>query len=85
MSEFEPIGFGGGPTLSRDGHHFKLDTTRIVLHRVLEFTRHSIDDVVNDSIIKREVLGYYKLHLSVERRCEEIDRNRRETFGRINF
>ncbi len=46
------------------------------LRRVLEFTRRSIDDVVNDPIAKREVLGYYKLHLQVQRSCEitELER-----------
>jgi hypothetical protein len=35
------------------------------LRRILAFTRRSIDDVVNDPIVKREVLGYYKLHKQI--------------------
>lgn len=40
------------------------------LHRVLAFTGRSIDDVVNDPIVKNEVLGYYKLHKWIHRGSE---------------
>ena len=46
------------------------------LHRVLRFTGHTIDDVVNDPIVKNKVLGYYKLHRLVNRRCEIVDLER---------
>ena len=46
------------------------------LRRVLAFTRRSIDDVVNDPIAKREVLGYYKLHKQVARSMEMRDLER---------
>jgi hypothetical protein len=45
-------------------------------HRVLGFTGKSIDDVVNCPITKRTVLGYFKLHRYVERRCEILDLER---------
>ena len=46
------------------------------LQWVLAFTRYSIDDVVNNPIAKREVLGYYKLHKQVQRCIEtrELER-----------
>ena len=46
------------------------------LQRILAFPRRSIDDVVNDPIAKREVLGYYKLHKQVQRGMEtrELER-----------
>ena len=46
------------------------------LQRILAFTRRSIDDVVNDPIAKREVLGYYKLHKQIQRSAEtrELER-----------
>ena len=46
------------------------------LRRILAFTRRGIDDVVNDPIVKREVLGYYKLHRQIERVTEtrELER-----------
>lgn len=46
------------------------------LQRILAFTRRSIDDVVNDPIAKREVLGYYKLSRQIARSIEtgELER-----------
>ncbi len=46
------------------------------IHRILAFTRRSIDDVVNDPIAKSEVLCYYKLHKQIRRSCEitELER-----------
>ncbi len=41
------------------------------LRRVLAFTGRSIDDIVNSQIVKREVLGYYKLHKQVDR-CMDV-------------
>ena len=46
------------------------------LRRVLAFTRRSIDDVVNSSVAKAEVLGYYKLSKWIERRSEIVDLDR---------
>lgn len=46
------------------------------LRRVLAFTGRSIDDVVNDPIVKREVLGYYKLHKQIHRAGEVRDLER---------
>jgi hypothetical protein len=46
------------------------------LNQILEFTRHSIHDVVNCEIAKREVLGYYKLKCDIQRRCEATDMDR---------
>ena len=50
------------------------------LQRVLAFTRRSIDDVVNDPIAKREVLGYYKLYRQVQREGEVSDLERQWNF-----
>ncbi len=46
------------------------------LRRVLAFTGRSIDDVVNNPIVKREVLGYYKLHKQIHRSGEVRDLER---------
>jgi hypothetical protein len=46
------------------------------LNRILSFTGRTIDDVVNDPIIKNEILGYYKLHKFVHRRSEILDLER---------
>jgi hypothetical protein len=50
--------------------------TRHPLGRVLAFTGRSIDDVVNDPIVKNEVLGFYKVARFVQRRAEAIDLER---------
>jgi len=47
------------------------------LQRVLAFTRRSIDDLVNDPIVKREVLGYYKLYRQVQRARDVADLERK--------
>jgi hypothetical protein len=46
------------------------------LNRVLAFLGRSIDDVVNDPIVKNQVYGYYKLHRRVQRASEvrELER-----------
>jgi len=46
------------------------------LQRVLAFTGRSIHDVVNNPIVKREVLGYYKLHKQIHRASEVRDLER---------
>jgi hypothetical protein len=46
------------------------------LRRVLAFTGRSIHDVVNNPIVKREVLGYYKLHKQIHRAAEVHDLER---------
>ena len=40
------------------------------LKRVLSFTGHTIDDVVNDPMAKARVLGFYKLHRWTSRELE---------------
>ena len=46
------------------------------LHRVLHFSRQSIDDVINSPISKNLVLGYFKLYKEVHRTCEAVDLER---------
>ena len=46
------------------------------LDRVLAFTRRTIDDVVNNPLVKNEVYGYYKLQRFIERRSEIVEMER---------
>ncbi len=46
------------------------------LRRVLAFRGRSIDDVVNDRVVKNEVSGYFKLQKQIERASETIDLER---------
>jgi len=41
-----------------------------ILRRILNFTGHSIDDVINNPIARRKVLHYYRMHKLIERRME---------------
>ena len=68
------LGFRGRPDEPADRTEFLL--VQRPLQRILAFTRRSIDDVVNDPIAKREVLGYYKLHKQIGRSVEvgELER-----------
>ncbi len=70
------LGFGFRPVPRPEGDHVEHVIVQRPLQRVLTFTGRSIDDVVNDPIAKREVLGYYKLHKWVQRQGEitELER-----------
>ena len=46
------------------------------LNRVLAFTGRTIDDVVNDRMVKNQVYGYYKLYRQIERAGEIRDLER---------
>ena len=50
--------------------------TERVLRRILAFTGRTIDDVVNSPLTKNEILGYYKLHRSIDRQSEVHDLER---------
>jgi hypothetical protein len=43
------------------------------LRRILSFTGHSIDDVVNSRMAHRKVLIYYRMHKLIHRRSEITD------------
>lgn len=46
------------------------------LQRVLAFRNRSIDDVVNDPIVKNEIYGFYKLHKQIHRSAEVFELER---------
>jgi len=76
MSSLGPLGFGI-PRLARpssDAHEHVV--IQKALYRVLNFTGLTINDVVNNDVAKRMVLGYYKLHKQVQRGCEVVDLER---------
>jgi hypothetical protein len=72
MSAFGSLGFDSPPR--PDGVHFAtpMFSEAQVVSRILEFTGFTIDDVINDSIARNAVWGYYRLHGFIERRCEEF-------------
>ena len=51
------------------------------LQRVLAFRGRSIDDVVNDRLVKNEIVGYWKLYKQIERSSEVVDLERQWNAG----
>lgn len=43
-----------------------------ILTQILEYTGHTINDVINDASVRYEVAGYYKLSRRMERRCDQM-------------
>jgi hypothetical protein len=76
MDTLTGLGLGASPPSPPAG----AQTTHVVvqqpLRRVLAFTGHSIDDIVNDPIAKQIVLGYYRLYRYIERRSDVLDLER---------
>ena len=68
--------FGRRHQLPLGSGNTQIVQTEKVLRRVLSFTGKTIDDVVNDPIAKRMVLGFYKLNRWVDREVEigELER-----------
>jgi hypothetical protein len=77
MSGLSSLGLGGGSFgVDLDAQPIERFVVQKPLHRVLAFIGRDIDDVVNDRIVKNQVIGYYKLHKQVERACEVTDLER---------
>ena len=76
MSLLNPLGFGVARP-ARVG----TDVERIMVHRplsrIFSFIGRNIDDVVNNSLVKGQVYGYYKLQKQVQRGMEisELERS----------
>ena len=76
MTEFNSLGLGGRRQLLRQESRTEHVMVQRPLQRLLAFRGHSIDDVVNNPIVKNEVLGYWKVFKLIERRSEELDLER---------
>lgn len=81
MSSLTSLGFRGRRLDRPDDGRTEYLMFQRPLQRVLAFRGRSIDDVVNDPVVKNEILGFWKLHKQVQRSCEvtELERqwNRR--------
>jgi len=73
MSDLSPLGFNPFTRFADAPPRSEWIITDRPLHRVLRFTRRTIDDVVNSPIVKNEVLGYYKLQKYIARRMEIVE------------
>jgi hypothetical protein len=76
MAQISGLGFSLARRLNGSEPQVSHVMHQRVLHRVLNFTGRTIDDVVNNPIAKNEVLGYYKLHKFVERRSDMVELER---------
>ncbi|MHB1767066.1 MAG: hypothetical protein ACYCUV_04350 [Phycisphaerae bacterium] len=78
MSIFGPSGFDSSRGGITDVQFVRIQEARIALHRVMEFTRYSIDDVVNEPIAKFRVRYFYKINRVVDRYLKDIERRQIE-------
>jgi hypothetical protein len=76
MSNLSAIGLTSTRGLRREAEGSEHVLLQQPLRRVLAFRRRSIDDVVNDPIVKSEIFGYFKLQKQIERTSETIDLER---------
>jgi hypothetical protein len=76
MSSMRSLGIGSRRAAQFEEPKISYVLLQRPLHRVLNFTGHTIDDVVNNPVVKRKVFGFYKLHNFVHRRCEIVDLER---------
>jgi hypothetical protein len=73
MSEVKGLGIGRPAPLARGLENAEQIVPQHALRRILAFRLRSIDDVVNDPIVKREIFGYFKLQLQIARACETVE------------
>jgi hypothetical protein len=76
MSAVNPLGFGMPRLSLRQGPGVERITEQRPLRRVLAFLGHSIDDVINDPIVRNKVFGFYKLQRQVDRAMEVTELER---------
>lgn len=76
MSSLRSLGIGSDPGPSNDSSRYQRAVSRSALRRILRYRRRSIHDVVNDPLVKMEVLGWYRLSRLVERRGDKIASDR---------
>ncbi|HEX4796752.1 MAG TPA: hypothetical protein VH370_23370 [Humisphaera sp.] len=76
MSDLNWLGLRSFHRRGRMGTPTEHVMLRRPLSRVLAFRGRSIDDVVNDPIVKNEIFGYWKLYRAIERHGEVTDLER---------
>jgi hypothetical protein len=76
MSNIGGIGLSFPRGRRRGAHGVEYIATQSPLRRVLAFRGRSIDDVVNNAIVKSEIFGYFKLQKQIERISESVELER---------
>lgn len=72
----DPLGFQSRKVESPQGDKIENVIVQRPLHRVLAFTRRTIDDVINDPIARSEVRGYFKVYKFIQRGSEVVELER---------
>ena len=70
------LGFGAPRLYIRGGNEIERIVYQQPLRRVMDFLGCSIDDVINDPIVRAQVFGFYKLQKDVDRTCEVVNLER---------
>jgi hypothetical protein len=73
MSQFGSLGIGPQRRLHQDQPQAAYLLARLPLQRILAFRARSIDDVVNNPLVKNEILGFWKLHKQLEAMTEALE------------
>jgi hypothetical protein len=76
MSALDSLGYGIPRLRLPTGTDVERVIVQRPLQRVLSFLGRTIDDVINDPIVRNQVYGYYKLSRQVERGCEVVELER---------
>jgi len=70
------------PPRAENLEHVYLKKEQKSLERVLEFTGHTIHDVINDSIARERVKHYFRVYWEVERQMKEAERLKQAKEGK---
>ncbi len=73
MSRLNSFGLGARHRLASQPGGTEYVMLQRLLQRVLAFRGRTIDDVVNNPIVKNDILGYWKVMKQIERRGEVLE------------
>ena len=76
MSALNALGFSKPRLSLHGGPNIERIVQQRPLRRVLAFLGYSIDDVINDPIVRNKVFGFYKLQRQVDRAMEVTELER---------
>jgi hypothetical protein len=76
MSDLTAFGLGAAPRSRPDGAAVEYVLIQRPLQKIMAFRGRTIDDIVNDRIVKIEIYGYWKLDRQIMRSNEIVDLER---------
>ena len=66
------FGGTGGRAIHGTTGTYEQRISQFILNQVLEYTGHTIHDVINDPLVRYEVTGYYRLYRQLTRRGDQL-------------